>query len=115
MSNRYIHWPTLEELGIADRVRALIDQFGQIGFFGIQEVAYRELTLEFFSTYQLDKTINRLDAPQAVQFRLGGIHHHLSITKFGVLCGFYSEEYTQTTEYLESSIDFPHDVNPQDF
>ena len=66
--NRCIHWPTLEDLGIADRVRALIGQAGWSGFFGIHEDVYKELTLEFFSTYRLDKNNSQIDAPSVVHF-----------------------------------------------
>ena len=94
--NRRIHWPTLEQLGLAGRIRLLIDQSGWGNFFEIHEPTYRELTLEFLSTYELDKDaiVYSLGAPSVIKFQLGGISHRFSVTAFGVICGFYTEEFT---------------------
>ena len=39
----------------------------------------------------------------------------MSITEFGIHCGFYSEEFTQLEAYLEAAIDFPYDMDPHTF
>ena len=56
--NRCLHWQTLETLGIAGRIRTMIVQSDWAGFFSVEDVTYRELTLEFFTTYNLNKSVN---------------------------------------------------------
>ena len=112
--NRCLHWPTLQNLGIADRIRTMLDESGWSAFFDINEVTYKELTLEFFSTYTLDKSSNLVDA-KTIKFQLGGQPHNITITEFGVLCGFYTREYTQLETYLDSPVDFPEDLDPHTF
>ncbi|KAH1097174.1 hypothetical protein J1N35_014095 [Gossypium stocksii] len=102
-----IDWLALERVQLADAIRALlsIDPWGQ--FFNIIEPTYLELTLEFCSTFHLQVVMTNHDDPGTIQFRLGGLVHQLSVPKFGIALGFYTDEFIAD----EGFSTFPHRIH----
>ncbi|GJU21331.1 hypothetical protein Tco_1154673 [Tanacetum coccineum] len=60
--------------------------------FRINEPVYRELVLEFFTTFEFRATTCR-NSPRrtGIEFRLGGEHRSLSLVEFGWRVGLYFE------------------------
>ncbi|PPR85320.1 hypothetical protein GOBAR_AA35371 [Gossypium barbadense] len=90
---RYIDCATLEQIQLADAIRALLttDPWGL--FFEIVEPTYLEFTLELCSTFHLQTVKTNFDDLGTVQFYLGGLVRQLSVLEFGIALGLYTEEF----------------------
>ncbi|PPS07387.1 hypothetical protein GOBAR_AA13259 [Gossypium barbadense] len=75
----------LEQIQLADTVRALLitDLWGL--FFEIVEPTYVEFTLELYSMFDLQTVMTNFDDPGIVQFRLGGLVCQLGVPKASAL------------------------------
>ncbi|KAK5774971.1 hypothetical protein PVK06_042835 [Gossypium arboreum] len=95
---RCIDWAALEQIQMADAVRALLttDPWGL--FFEIVEPMYLELTLELCSTFYLQTAMVEFDDLEMVQFRLSGLVRQLSVPEFGIVLGLYTEEFMDENE-----------------
>ncbi|PPR86742.1 hypothetical protein GOBAR_AA33950 [Gossypium barbadense] len=87
-----INWAAVEQVQMADAIRALLTTDPWELFFGIIELTYLELTMELCSTFHLQTVMTRYDDPGMVQFRLGGLIRQLSVPEFGAALGLYTEE-----------------------
>ncbi|PPR88577.1 hypothetical protein GOBAR_AA32109 [Gossypium barbadense] len=67
----FLRLPTLEQVQLADDVRALLTSDPWDLFFAIIEPTYLELTLELCSTFHVQYVMTNFDDPGIVQFRLG--------------------------------------------
>ena len=75
---------------------------------------YDELVKEFYSTFWFEKpNVLTPSSPVVIYFWLMARVFDLSITQFNLVLGFYTDEYVQTSEYLQSLCDFPADFDPQ--
>ncbi|PPS03854.1 hypothetical protein GOBAR_AA16815 [Gossypium barbadense] len=93
-----IYWATVEQVQIADAIRALLTTNRWELFFGIIKPTYLELTMELYSTFHLQTVMMNYDDPDMVQFRIGGLIHQLSIPEFGAALGLYTEEFKEENE-----------------
>ncbi|PPS20556.1 hypothetical protein GOBAR_AA00019 [Gossypium barbadense] len=88
----------IEQVQMADAIRALLTINPLELFFGIIEPTYLELTMELCSTFQILTVMTRYDDPSTVQFRLGGLICQLSVSEFGATLGLYIEEFREENE-----------------
>ncbi|KAK5833772.1 hypothetical protein PVK06_017630 [Gossypium arboreum] len=93
-----INWAAVEQVQMADAIRALLTTDPRELFFGIIELTYLELTMELCSTFHFQTVMTRYDDPGMVQFRLGGLIHQLSVPEFGAALGLYTEEFRVENE-----------------
>ncbi|PPR86717.1 hypothetical protein GOBAR_AA33974 [Gossypium barbadense] len=84
---------TLEQVQLADDVRALLTTDPWDLFFVIIKLTYLELTLELCSTFHVQDVMTNFDDPGIVQFRLDSLVYQLSVPKFGIALGLYTEEF----------------------
>ncbi|PWA53697.1 retrotransposon Orf1 [Artemisia annua] len=61
---------------------------------------YRELCVEFFSTYQFNEKSRDYTDDKALTFRLGGSYHHCSVKEFGVRMGLYPQALADNNNFL---------------
>ncbi|PPS05158.1 hypothetical protein GOBAR_AA15506 [Gossypium barbadense] len=89
---------TLEQIHLADAVRALLttDSWGLL--FEIIEPTYLEFTLELCLTFHLQTIMTNFNDPRTVQFLLGGLVRQLSVLEFGIALGLYTEEFMDENE-----------------
>ncbi|KAI3819874.1 hypothetical protein L1987_13726 [Smallanthus sonchifolius] len=104
--SKTICWSTLTRLGVADRVRAILGPVW-LRFFDIQGYQYREICLEFFSTYSFKLSDRDFEYGEAIQFRLGGVDLSCSLKDFARRMGLYNEEEMETDMFLEDVHDLP--------
>ncbi|PPS01113.1 hypothetical protein GOBAR_AA19552 [Gossypium barbadense] len=83
----------LEQIQLADAIRALLTTNPCGLFFKIIEPTYLKLTLEIWSTFHLQVVMTQFDDPGTVQFCLGDLVRQLSVPEFGVALGLYTEEF----------------------
>lgn len=97
---RTIEWGDLETIGLADKVLSLISHNGWDKVFAIEEVAYREITLEVLSTIKVVR-------PHGVTFCALGVTRTMSDLQFGLYLGLYDKEFINLSSSRELPIDFP--------
>ena len=112
--SRFIDWPVLQQIGLDQQVRELVTFGSWDRFFDIEEPAYQELTLEFLTTFSLNKRSLSWSMPN-IEFQIGGERFHRSYTQFSIDCGFYTKEFTQTDAYRELQVDWPSNFNDQQY
>jgi hypothetical protein len=99
-----IDWDFLQEIGAADRARAIIGQDTPWSrLFAMMELpTYRELTVEFLSTFVYQRRTPETPAgvPE-VSFRLRGVWREMSLREFSVRVGLYTDEESRTELYVE--------------
>ncbi|KAK5811503.1 hypothetical protein PVK06_026841 [Gossypium arboreum] len=88
-----IDWTALEQVQLADDVRALLTTDPWDLFFAIIEPTYLELTLELCLTFHVQDVMTNFDDPRIVQSRLGGLVRQLSVPEFGIALGLYTKEF----------------------
>ncbi|PPS20421.1 hypothetical protein GOBAR_AA00151 [Gossypium barbadense] len=88
----------VEQVQMADAIRALLTTDPWELFFGIIEPTYLKLTMELCFTFHLQTVMTNYDDPSTVQFRLGGLVRQLSIPEFGAAPGLYTEEFKEENE-----------------
>lgn len=100
-----VDWALLKNLGCGEEIEEmleirLIEAEGEEELFvseawkrafNIQEVIYKELCQEFFSSYQMDEDVSQEDicTKRILKFRLGGSAHQLSLVEFARFLGLY--------------------------
>lgn len=126
---RRIDWETLNNLGVANRIRAVLEKHatGEDGheyficnawerIFEINEPLYRELILEFVASFVFDATKATVDCHEpCMTFRLGGIWRSLSLADFGVALGIYTQAEVNDLgfdEYMVATEKKPESFNP---
>ncbi|KAA3472278.1 Retrovirus-related Pol polyprotein from transposon 412 family [Gossypium australe] len=92
-TGRCIDWNVVRQVGLELDIKALLSTEPWENFFKIDEPTYMELTLEFCTTFILQSMTTQFDHPGAIQFRLGGSVHRLSIPQFGTALGLYTSEF----------------------
>ncbi|PPS03419.1 hypothetical protein GOBAR_AA17239 [Gossypium barbadense] len=116
----------IQQVQLADSIRALLTTVPWELFFRIIKLTYLELTMELCSTFHLQTIMTNYDDPSTIQFRLGKLICQLSVLKFGATlrapqhCGPriiphpHRPDYrlAQSTEE-EAYEDIPDDVPPQ--
>ncbi|PPR86266.1 hypothetical protein GOBAR_AA34424 [Gossypium barbadense] len=98
IEGRCIDWAVIEQVQLADVIRALLTTDPWELFFGIIEPTYLELTMELCSTFHLQTVMTNYDNPGTVQFRLGRLVFQLSIPEFGTALGLYTEEFKKEND-----------------
>ncbi|PPS01177.1 hypothetical protein GOBAR_AA19486 [Gossypium barbadense] len=96
---RCIDWAALEQVHLADSVRALLATAPCDRFFDIIEPTYLEFTLELCSTFQLQTVMTVYDDLGTIQFRFGGLVRQLSVPEFGVALGLYTENFMEADNF----------------
>ncbi|PPR97091.1 hypothetical protein GOBAR_AA23574 [Gossypium barbadense] len=84
---RFIKWAALEQIQLADAIRALLTTDPWGFFFEIVDPTYLEFTLELCLTFYLQTIMTNFDDPGTVQFRLGGLVRQLSVPEFEIALG----------------------------
>src|SRR5262249_38458445 len=105
--NRGIAYPSLAQVDMDAEVCRLLSATGWERFTGISEPTYLELLLEFLCTLHFDRTRFSLTRPHMVSFRLCGHQYSFSVSKFGIACGFYTDDEIDTLEYAASITTLP--------
>ncbi|PPS07027.1 hypothetical protein GOBAR_AA13617 [Gossypium barbadense] len=72
-------WAAVEQVQMADAIRALLTTDSWELFFGIIEPTYLELTMKLYSTFHLQTVMTRYDDSDTVLFCLGGLIRQLSV------------------------------------
>ncbi|KAI3810726.1 hypothetical protein L1987_20348 [Smallanthus sonchifolius] len=90
-ASRTIDWPLMGQLGVRERLQQLLPPHWR-QLLDVPREQYVELPLEFFSTYRLHR--GDLTAATVVEFSLGGVLHHMSISQFASRIGLYNEAET---------------------
>ncbi|PPS09394.1 hypothetical protein GOBAR_AA11250 [Gossypium barbadense] len=88
------------EVGLADEVRAFITTASWNRFFNIIEPTYMELTLEFCSTFYLQRVMSSHDEHGTITFRLGGLVRHMNVLEFGAVLGIYTDKFMGADNFL---------------
>ncbi|PPS08260.1 hypothetical protein GOBAR_AA12394 [Gossypium barbadense] len=98
IAGRCINWAVVEQVQMADVIRALLTTDPWELFFGIIEPTYLELTMELCSTFHLHTVMTNNDNLGTVQFRLGGLVLQLSVPEFDAALGLYTKEFEEENE-----------------
>lgn len=70
--------------------------------FNNREPSYRELCLEFYSTFKVKKELNKIKdifEERCVHFRCGGVLRKISVAQFGYYTGMYSADQLQDRDF----------------
>lgn len=95
-----IDWKKLEEIGIMARLAPYLtktfigDRFSFTcnwwrNLFGITELVYKELCVEFFASVSFEEIMEDPYFEKALVFRLGGEYRECSLTEFSWRMGIY--------------------------
>ncbi|PPS14394.1 hypothetical protein GOBAR_AA06184 [Gossypium barbadense] len=98
ITGRCIDWATVEQVQLADAIRALLTTDPWELFFGIIKPTYLKLTIELCTTFHLQTVTTNYDDPSTVQFRLGGLVQQLSVLEFGTALGLYTDEFKEEND-----------------
>ncbi|PPS15650.1 hypothetical protein GOBAR_AA04927 [Gossypium barbadense] len=98
IAGRCIDWDAIEQVQMAEAIRALLTTDPWKLVFGIIEPIYLELMMELYSTFHLQTVMTRYDDPSTVQFHLGGLILQLNVLEFGAALGLYMEEFREENE-----------------
>ena len=79
-------------------------------FVQIDEPSYKELLLEFLATFSFEKKSITFDKLNIVQFRLGNQLFSLSLTELSIHCGFYTPDFTSSTDYQNCHFDLDNEI-----
>ncbi|KAK8930518.1 hypothetical protein KSP39_PZI016424 [Platanthera zijinensis] len=109
---RIIDWDVLETIGLVDDVWELISVVWWQGFFAIKELGFRELILEFLSTFYLNLRPSLIDHGKPTEgiitFRVAGTFHTLTLLQFTQYLGVYEEAFLFSAAYPELNFDLPN-------
>ena len=108
----YIDWAVLQSVDLDQEVRELISTGAWPILFDIRDEAYKELTLEVLSTFEIHGKQRGMDIPDLIQFRVMGELRQMSYTQFSIYMGLYAEEFVYTPEYSQLATRFPRDSPP---
>lgn len=111
-----LNWEVLNKAGCAEEIKEMLiirlvsAEDDEVLFeseawrkvFEIRENIYKELCLEFYSTFSFDETLgdDKILTEKSIFFRLGGKKHSMTLANFGVALGLYTEENLED-EYFE--------------
>lgn len=93
---RTIDSKALRMVGIKDEVEQLLDISAWHKLLSVEELAYRDLTLEFLASFECRIGYNVWDDPLTIHFHLKGKVYHLSYIDLALLMGIYTPENTVT-------------------
>ncbi|KAK5811529.1 hypothetical protein PVK06_026869 [Gossypium arboreum] len=94
-TGHYIDWATVEQVQLANAIRALLSMDPWEWFFAITEPTYSELTLELCSTFHLPVVMTNNDDPSTIHFRLGNIVYAMSVPDFRVALELYTDKFME--------------------
>ncbi|KAK5840601.1 hypothetical protein PVK06_009504 [Gossypium arboreum] len=95
-----IDWAVLEQVGLVDEAHTFITTAPWDRFFDIVEPTYMELTLEFCSTFYLQRVMSSHDEHGTITFQLGGLVRHMRVPEFGAVLGIYTDEFMGADNFL---------------
>ncbi|KAI7746769.1 hypothetical protein M8C21_025279 [Ambrosia artemisiifolia] len=109
-----VDWDTLKTLHLHDRAK---DMMGPVWlrFFSIKHLQYKELCLEFLSTYEFQTPCTDYSYGRSIRFRMAGIERSCSLIEFSRRMGLYTDEEMETDIFLKGLTKLPSDVSPQQF
>lgn len=96
---KLIHQKTTNQLGLANQLWGRISIDAQDRFFAIEDMTFRELTLEVLTSFHLLHPYRGREVDDVVQFWEGTKRCTMSIIQFSQLLGLYDINYCQTPEY----------------
>ncbi|MFS7988743.1 hypothetical protein Hanom_Chr11g01038461 [Helianthus anomalus] len=107
-----LDWDTLKKLNLHHRAR---DAMGPIWlrFFSIKHPQYRELCLEFLSTYEFHTPCMDYRYTRSITFRMAGVERSCSLIEFAKRMGLYTDEEMETDVFSKGLIKLPDDVTPE--
>lgn len=103
--SRWICEHTLHTLGLHDEVKTLTERLGLWEFLCDEVQTYKNLTIEFLSTYEFDRSTRMMS------FNLGGYYHELHTTALMVGFGLPVEQ----VENMCTTLSFYNDMTEADF
>ncbi|WCJ21165.1 hypothetical protein M5689_003342 [Euphorbia peplus] len=103
---RVIDWNSLQVLGLDDEIPTLLQGAGLLEFSEINEIAFRECTLEFLSTFKIDAAIKDPADSKKYKFRLMGIDMSISLNSLNVYLGVVSSKDVVKPEFQSRLRDF---------
>ena len=83
----FLHTPTLEEMGIADSMAAMLTHTGFPTLYGMGEFTYLDLTFEFLSSYSYNPKRSR-----PISFRVCHTDVEITLEVLSDTIGFASEK-----------------------
>ncbi|PPR85944.1 hypothetical protein GOBAR_AA34747 [Gossypium barbadense] len=93
-----IDWAVVEQVQLAEVIRALLTTDPWELFFGIIEPTYLAITIELCSMFYFQTVMTNYNDPSTVQFCLGGLVRQLSVPEFGTMLGLYTEEFKEEND-----------------
>ncbi|PPS09304.1 hypothetical protein GOBAR_AA11340 [Gossypium barbadense] len=93
-----IDWATLEQIQMANAIRALLTTKPWGLFFEIIEPTYLDFTMKLYSTFHLQVLMTNFNDPGTVQFRLGGLVFQLRVPELEIVVGLYTVEFMDDNE-----------------
>ena len=102
------------EIGLSEPIMGMIDRSKWGGFLSIDEPIFRELFIEFLSTFQLIKSSIDYNMPAGISFRLGRKHFNFTLNEFAEHYGFYEPVFATSPDIDHTLFDFGS-VIPRDF
>ncbi|KAK1415482.1 hypothetical protein QVD17_31264 [Tagetes erecta] len=109
VTTRTLDWTVLDALGEKDRAKALLPLPWR-RLFDIKRPQYRELVLEFCSSFKFRYPTKRLHDDQIITFRLGGMPRNLSVAQLGVRMGLYTNAEIRKSIFKNGLLDLPNDA-----
>ncbi|KAM0065065.1 hypothetical protein Hdeb2414_s0003g00110411 [Helianthus debilis subsp. tardiflorus] len=112
MTTWTVDWGTLETLHLHHRAR---DAMGPVWlrFFSIKHPQYRELCLEFLTTYEFQTPCTDYSYARSITFRMAGVERSCSLIEFAKRMGVYTDEEMETDVFLKGLTKLPDDVSPE--
>ncbi|PPS15157.1 hypothetical protein GOBAR_AA05419 [Gossypium barbadense] len=92
----------IQQVQLAEAIRALLTTDPWKLFFGIIEPTYLEITMELCSTFHLQTVMTNYDDPGTVQFCLGRLVHQLSVPEFVPGGATYNPSRSKASALLQS-------------
>ncbi|KAM0065064.1 hypothetical protein Hdeb2414_s0003g00110401 [Helianthus debilis subsp. tardiflorus] len=107
-----VDWDTLKKLNLHHRAR---DVMGPVWlrFFSIKHPQYRELCLEFLSTYEFQTPCTDYSYARSITFRMAGVERSCSLIEFAKRMGLYTDTEMKTDVFLKGLIKLPDAVTPE--
>lgn len=93
--------------GLRESVEKLLNVGAWCQVLTVCEPVYRELTLEFLSTFKRLRGNDVWDKSHAIYFQVGGQDHHLKYTEFVLLLGIYNRDHTLTEKQCNLISSYP--------